>query len=459
MKNLFLTLLVFVISGWTFSQTFDTIVLHNSGPTDQRINLVIMGDGYSAADQGKFVTDATELKNYLFTIPPYSNYSEYFNIIGIKVISNESGVRHPASATDVSEPVFPASNPDIYLESSFDFQNIHRCLYSSNTNLATQVLAANVPFFDIGVILVNTPEYGGCAGTYAYFSAHANAKEIFIHEIGHSFAGLADEYWFAPTGERPNKTQDNNLATNKWRNWIGTDAVDMYPFTEDPTWFRPHQSCEMRYLDNDFCAVCREATIERIHELQGPIEAYLPTQFLLQAGTSDFDFEVDLILPNPNTLDFSWEFNGLKIDSINTNITLPLFDLNDGINTLVFSVVDTTHMVRTDNHETIHLNTVTWQINKSGVGVKDIKATESSFVIFPNPSADVVYIKSTQKTNSHLTFELVSLTGQVLKNETLSSDVNQTYAFKMGNIASATYLLNVYDKNGSKLYSQRIVKK
>lgn len=459
MKNLILFVLIFVFNGWSFGQVFDTIVLHSSGPTDKRINLVIMGDGYTVADQGKFVTDATGLKNYLFTIPPYSNYKEYFNIIAIKVISNESGVKHPATATDVSEPVFPASDPDTYLKTTFDYQNIHRCVYSSNTNLATQVLAANVPFFDIAVVLANTPEYGGCAGTYAYFTAHSNAKEIFIHEIGHSFAGLADEYWFASTGERPNKTQDNNPATNRWRNWIGTDAVDMYAFPEDPTWFRPHQNCEMRYLDNDFCAVCKEATIERIHELLGPIEDYTPTQLLSQAGPSSFDFEVNLIYPNPNTLNFSWEYNGVKVDSVNTNLTVLASQLNDGINTLIFSVVDTTEMVRTDNHETIHLNTVTWQINKSGVGIKEIKATESSFVIFPNPSAEIVYLKSNKKANEKLTFELVSLTGQVLRKETLDSNTDQTYAFKLGNIESATYLLNVYDVNGGKLYSHRIVKK
>lgn len=459
MKNLLSFCLVIFISGWSFSQVFDTLVIHSSGPTDKRINLVIMGDGYQISEQDKFITDAIGLKDYLFTTVPYSNYAEYFNVIAVKVISSESGIKHPATATDVAEPVFPASNPTTFLETSFDYQSIHRCIYTSNTNLTTQVLAANVPFFDIAVVVANTPEYGGCAGTYAYFSAHANAKEIFIHEIGHSFANLADEYWFAPTGESPNKTQDGNPGSNRWKNWIGTDNVDIYAFPEDPSWFRPHQNCEMRFLGNDYCAVCKEATVERIHELQGPIESYLPTQSTIQMAAIDLDFEVSLILPNPNTLDFSWELNGVEIDIINTNISIASSDLVDGLNTLNFSVIDNTPLVRTDNHETIHLNTVTWQINKSGLGIEEIKAKESSFVIYPNPSANVVYVKSNQKATGNLTFELISMAGKLLKSETLSPNASQVYAFKLGDIEPAAYLLNVYDVNRSKLYTLRVVKK
>src|SRR5690625_2046501 len=113
---------------------------------------------------------------------------------------------------------------------------------------------------------------------YSYFSKHESANQILIHELGHSFSGLADEYWFAPTGERPNKTQDNNPQTNRWRNWIGTENVGIYPFDEDPSWYRPHQNCLMRSLGNSFCAVCTEATIERIHQLQDPIESFSPLE-------------------------------------------------------------------------------------------------------------------------------------------------------------------------------------
>ncbi len=459
MKKHVLIILAVLFCGTIFAQVFDTIMLHNTGPTDKRINLVIMGDGYQASEQDKFIIDATGLKNYLFTTVPYSNYAEYFNVIAVKVISNESGIKHPATATDVIEPVFPVSNPDTYFETTFDYQDIHRCIYTSNTNLTTQVLAANTPFFDIAVVVANTTEYGGCAGTYAYFSAHANAKDIFIHEIGHSFANLADEYWFASTSERPNKTQVGSPSTNKWKNWIGTNGVDIYPFTEDPTWYRPHQNCEMRYLGMGYCSVCREATVERIHQLQGPIEGFSPSSSLLQMGTIDLDFEISLIFPNPNTLEFSWELNGVEINTSSTNITVTANDLVDGLNTLNYSVVDNTPLVRTDNHETIHLNTVTWQINKSGLGIEEIQAKESSFVLFPNPSTDMVYLKSNQKSNGNLTFELVSISGQVLKKVILSPDASQTFSFKMGDVETATYLLNVYDANGSKLYTHRLVKR
>lgn len=448
-----------LLCSLTFGQTFNTTMLLNNGPIDRRINIVILGDGFKANEQDEFLIAANNLRDYFISVSPYSGYIDYFNIIAVEVISAESGVKHPGTATDVTEPVFPVSNPDNYLQSSFDHQDIHRCIYPSSTMKTTQVLAANTPYYDVAVVIGNSPEYGGCAGTYAYFTTNVSSKTTFIHELGHSFAYLADEYWFPGSGERVNKTQDGDPLTNKWRNWIGYNLIGIYPFVEDSSWYRPAQNCTMRYSGVPFCSVCKEAIVERIHELVSPIEEYSPTSLSLDMEQNNLDFEVSLILPDPSYLEFSWELNGTEINNQDIGISISENDLVDGANTLKFSVIDNTPLVRTDNHDVIHLNTVVWTINKSGLGIEEIKATTSNLVLYPNPSADVIYVKSNKKSTGSLTFELVSITGQLVKKENLSPDASQRYTFATEGLESQTYILNIYDSNGVKLYTHRIIKK
>ncbi|HLW14414.1 MAG TPA: M64 family metallopeptidase [Flavobacteriaceae bacterium] len=459
MKKTVWIFLFFCTSIIGFTQTFDTVLLLDNGPSDKRINLVVLGDGYDASEQDVFMADATQLIDYLFTTPPFSNYSNYFNVYAVKIISPESGVKHPGTATDVAEPVFPISNPNTYLETTFDYQDIHRCIYTPNLNKTTQVLAANVPFYDEAFVIVNSPEYGGCAGLYSYFSAHSSANEIMVHELGHSFSGLADEYWFAPTGESPNKTQDSNSQTNRWRNWIGTDGVDVYPYEEDASWYRPHQNCVMRSLGNPFCSVCMEATIERVHQLQGPIESFSPLAEIVEIGEQSIDFEVALILPEPNDLVLSWELNNEVVEAQQANISIVESDLEEGDNFLVFRVIDNTPLVRTDNHHAIHVSTVTWVLNKETLGVEDMEVSENSFVLYPNPTANVVHVKSNQSLTSSLTYELVTSTGQLAKKGEMNLSNSKVYAIELSDLPPQVYILNVYDSQSNKLYTQKIVKK
>ncbi|MDQ0592596.1 hypothetical protein QFZ37_000965 [Chryseobacterium ginsenosidimutans] len=161
MKKIILSLF---LGSFSFAQVFETVPVLQNGANDKRINIAVLGDGFTAAQQSSFVTSAQSTVNYLFTKSPYTEYKNYFNAYAIKVLSPESGVKHPGTATDVTEPVFPVANPNNYFNSSFD-NGVHRCYYG-NTTKVTQVLAANLPDFDIAYILGNTPEYGGCGGTY-----------------------------------------------------------------------------------------------------------------------------------------------------------------------------------------------------------------------------------------------------------------------------------------------------
>lgn len=449
-----LSFLLFAFAVIIKSQTFTTVPILQNGDNSKRINVVILGDGYLATEQNKFITDAQAVVNYLISKSPYSAYKNYFNFYAVKVVSLESGIKHPGTGSDVTEPVIPVVNPNNYLSSSFDVGGTHRCIYGNNSKVS-QVLVANVPDYDIALIIANSSEYGGCGGQFAFFSAHTLAPDIALHELGHSFGLLADEYWFAPTGERPNKTQNSNSATIKWKNWVGTSSVGIYPYTESPTWFRPHQNCEMRYLNQAFCRVCRETLIERIHSFQGPIDSFTPANTSTLTASASMNFTVNLILPIPNTLNSSWKLNNISVGANLPTLTVTSAQLQNGNNQLLYTVVDDTSDVLTDNHSTLHFSTVAWTINKSSLGVQDVKGNEYSFVLYPNPTKDYVILESKSENLGDISVQIFDASGRLVSNQNFTNQ--DKYKIEMSDWNEGTYIVNVY-KSKSLILSQKISK-
>lgn len=448
--------LFFLLTGTLcFSQVFQTVPVLQNGPNDKRINIAVLGDGFTAAQQDDFVASAQSTINYLFTKSPYAEYKNYFNAYAVKVISAESGVKHPGTATDVTEPVIPVSNPDNYLGSSFDF-GVHRCIYSNTTNKVAQVLAANVPDYDITYILGNSTAYGGCGGTYAFASLNASANEIVVHELGHSFGKLADEYWFSGSGESPNKTQNSNPTTIKWKNWVGLNNVGIYPHAENPAWYRPHQNCEMRYLDRQFCSVCKEAIIERIHFLVSPVDSYTPTNSSMVDANSDVTFTINEILPIPNTLVNSWTLNGTALPSTSNSLVITPSQLNNGNNILIFSVTDNTALIKIDNHSTVHFNNITWTLNKSTLGASEVKAVERRFSIYPNPANNELYIKGKQEFSKNISVVLYDTSGKLIPVKFEMKD-SSTIFINIHNLPAGMYTLGVTEDKGL-IISQKIIK-
>ncbi len=405
-------LLSLFIGSFCFAQVFDKVAVLQSGTNDKRINIAVLGDGFTTAQQTSFVSSAQATVNYLFTKSPYKEYKNYFNAYAIKVISAESGVKHPGTATDVSEPVFPVANPNNYFSSSFD-NGVHRCYYG-NTTKVTQVLAASLPDFDVAYILGNTTQYGGCGGTYAFASLNSSANEIVVHELGHSFGKLADEYWFSGSGESPNKTQVSNPATVKWKNWVALNGVGVYPHAESPAWYRPHQSCEMRYLNQQFCSVCKEAIIEKIHTLVSPVDSYSPANTSSVNGNASVTFTVNEILPIPNTLVNSWKLNGTALSATSNSLTVNPNQLNNGSNTLIFSVNDNNPLVKVNNHSTVHFTNITWTLNKTALGISKIKAEERRFAIYPNPADNEFYVRGKKDFSKNVNLAVYDVSGRLI---------------------------------------------
>jgi hypothetical protein len=364
MKKIYLILLL--LSSFNLkAQIYDVDTLLYNGDINKLINIVILGDGYTVAQTSQFITNAQSMSNYLFSVEPFLQYKKYFNVFIIKVPSIQSGVSHPGTATDVPEPAIPVVSVNNFYGSRFDVSNIHRLLVPSNYSNINSVVANNFPLYDQILILANSTEYGGSGGTYATSSINTQANEIVVHELGHSFAGLADEYTIGGQGERPNRTTETNTNLVKWKSWLNINNIGIFSVGIDG-WQRPHQNCKMRALGLPFCSVCTEAIVEKIHSLTNPIQSFQPSNTtLITAGFISTTFSLNLIKPNPNTIGVTWKLNGL---TVGTNETLQLSSalLQNSTNTLTGYIIDNTSLSKSTTHASAHTYQVTWSITNCG---------------------------------------------------------------------------------------------
>jgi hypothetical protein len=428
MNKKLLALAVFFISTECMAQVFDKDTIIYNGTSDKLINFVILGDGYTTSELNKFVTDASTFTNSFFSEVPYSGYKKYFNVFIVKVPSNQSGASHPGTATDETEPVFPVATVDNYFGSTFDYSNIHRLLVATKTLNISNVLAANYPNYDQVLILVNSPYYGGSGGTYSVASTHTLSVQIAAHEIGHSFARLKDEYWAGDiyASEGVNMTKETNPAVVKWKNWIGINLIGIYQYCCGETsalWYKPHQNCKMQYLGPPFCSVCVQASVERIHSLVSAVYSFSPVNTSVDGINYPLKFKLSLIAPLPNSLKSNWLLNENFYKHNSDSVFIHETNLNNGINTLKVTIEDTTQLLRVDNHATLHISTVTWTINKSLTGIKDITGTSSEMAIemYPNPAAGYINIKLPELIKGKIKLEIYDLSGKRLKVRQLQS--------------------------------------
>ena len=448
------------------AQTFDVEAIKISGDNDKRINIVILSEGYQTSEFNKFTTDATNFSNELFNQSPFKEYAEYFNVYIIKVPSNESGADHPDTASDEGNYTgandIPLLTADTYFNTSFDTSGIHRLLYTYNSSIVYNVLANNFPEYDQPLLLVNSSIYGGAGGSYAVSSTHANANEIAIHELGHSLFNLKDEYYAgdAYVSEAINMTQETDPNLIKWENWINDNGINIYPYGTSgiaATWYRPHQSCKMRYLGVPFCSVCKEGIVEKIHSLVSPIDSYLPVSNSVEATTYPVDFQLNLIKPNPNTLENTWTLNAVEFDNDVDGISILETDLNIGNNNLTVVVHDASTFLRVDNHETLHVYTVNWAITKSALGIEDItsKINNLDITLFPNPAKSILNLKVESEDSVNLKVDIVSIDGKRIKTITVSSFQNQQ--IDISNLSQGIYITNFYENN-TLIASKRFIK-
>jgi hypothetical protein len=180
-------------------------IIAENGPADQKVDIVILGDGYSKDEMGKFRKDAVRLSGYLMGTEPFRSRSKDFNIRAIETPGETSGVNKP------HHHVFRRTPLSVQY-SSFDSERYALTF----DNPTVRDVASAVPY-DLMVILINERTYGG-GGIYNLFSTvsadNKFAEYMMIHEMGHQIAALADEYYTSPVSYQVPEVKVEPSETN-----------------------------------------------------------------------------------------------------------------------------------------------------------------------------------------------------------------------------------------------------
>lgn len=250
--------------------------------SENAVDIVILPDGYTNAELGKFITDCQYFAESLFAFEPFKSYQNKFNIKAVLAYSDESGVAIPA------ENIWPKT---VLSSHFYTFDSERYCMTFDNKTIRD--LAGQVPYDQI-YILTNTQKYGG-GGIYNFYSLSAagnvSSAKIIVHEFGHGFAGLADEYFDSSTSysEFYNinlEPYEPNITTlvdfnKKWKIFIDKNTPIPTPANEKTIgktgvfegggyigkgMYRPAYDCLMNtFKDDVFCKACENAIIQMIH--------------------------------------------------------------------------------------------------------------------------------------------------------------------------------------------------
>ncbi len=338
-------LLACVFAAPLSAQTVKTIL--NNGPVNNRYDIVILGDGYQAHEQGKFDTDAQNSINTLFAKPSYGAYKTFFNVHTVFRASNQSGADHP----DVSPPIVK----DTVYDATYNYGGTARCLYIKNTSRANADAQLAPDVEGRVIILVNDTRYGGCASTFAVSYTGSNGPEVQAHEFGHSFGGLADEYDYGRsgtyTGPEPsaaNLSADPTGAA-KWPLWLGFNGVSAFQGGGyyATGMYRPKNNCLMKSLGVPLCPVCNEQLVKQAYATVSGLENPSPSPSVpvtLQKPQTQV-FSISSIVPGNATI--TWSYGGQQVGT-GQSLTFDSTHFSSGRRTLTVSVKDPTSYVRKD---------------------------------------------------------------------------------------------------------------
>jgi hypothetical protein len=262
------------VTDWKADPALVPVVLHESGPASRRLDILILGDGYTAAEKEKFLRDARRFTQTLLEDPSFGAMKGRYNVRALFAPSLDSGVSEPRKGL----------NRRTALGLSFNTFDSERYLMTE-ANLDLRRLAAHAPYEAL-YLMANTSRYGG-GGIYNLYATFPSDNEydayVFIHEFGHSFGGLGDEYYDSDTAysdmyPRGVEPWEPNLTAFlkgvfKWKALVTPGTPIPTPHTVDrekgvvglfegagyaaKELFRPQWNCKMKGKGHvPFCKVC-----------------------------------------------------------------------------------------------------------------------------------------------------------------------------------------------------------
>lgn len=343
-----------------------TTILDN-GPTTNRVDISIVGDGYTESELALYETHAQTVMDGFLEEEPFNTYRNYFNFHRVDVISNESGVDHDPSYGTLK---------DTALDMNYFCSGTERllCINVSKAKAA----AANAPDADQVLAIANSSKYGGAGYTSSELATLAgdnnSAIELALHELGHSFGDLADEYSYGGdetyAGSEPSAvnlstyTADTLLTEQrKWFRWMGEFGVDAYEGGGYSTYgvYRPTLNSKMRSLSRDFEVVNAEQLIFKIYQTVTLIDSATSSD----VASDNTVFEVSTVQPVGHDLSFEWYLDDVLIEG-ETAATLDISTLQVAVGDYQLTVkgTDPTDWVRDEQKRQQWMtDTRSWQVH------------------------------------------------------------------------------------------------
>jgi hypothetical protein len=264
---------------------FETVDLEINGPVADKVDILFLAEGYTAGEMDKFMEDAERSAGYIFSEEPFKSMRKNFNVRAVKSDSRDSGTDIPGDGIW----------KNTVINSSFYTFGIERYMTTMDYKSVCDV-AAGAPYDQI-YILVNTDKYGG-GGIYNHYSISAadnfQSRAVVIHEFGHAFGGLADEYYnsavayndYFPLEVEP---WNPNLTTlvdfpSKWEHMVAEEVPVPTPAQDANKEivgvyegggyvakgvYRPMMDCRMHTNDASFCPVCSAALKKKMMQVTG----------------------------------------------------------------------------------------------------------------------------------------------------------------------------------------------
>lgn len=251
-------------------------IIHQGGPVDKSVNVVILAEGYTVSEMDKFRKYAQISCEQILAHAPFDKLKDRFNFYAVETASLETGVSVPR------ENIWKQTA----FSSHFDTFYSDRYLTTSNVKDIHDAIAG-VPYAHI-IILANTDVYGGGGIFNAYTlttTGHPDFKPVVVHEFGHSFAGLADEYYYDSdvldnTYSHSVEPWEPNITTlvdfsSKWKDMLDTNTKIPTDIKDAAKYkvgvyegagysakgiYRPAPDCRMKTNTcKGFCPVCQRA--------------------------------------------------------------------------------------------------------------------------------------------------------------------------------------------------------
>lgn len=390
-----------------------------SGDPAKRFNMVVLGDGYTAAELPAFREHLDKHLNVLWTIEPFKTYRSYINVYAVEIESAESGVDcdpgldSPRRDTPLGMGFWGGCNPS----------SVQRLLTVDGVaaNRFADLVAGTSPGNRQLLALGNSRTYGGAGGANATASG-GNALSALIspHELGHSLGGLQDEYDYLARGIRgapyaggePASAHHTLLTEQqlrdqraKWWRWLGEPSESggvigryesgMYAGTG--VW-RPSAHSIMKTLGYHFDQVGREVMTERISAKTSILQDGMPATAPIGA---DRVVWVETLHPVSHALEVTWTLDGAALPANGSrSVDLSTLDLTPGTHTLTATVVDPTEFVRDPaiRASAALTRSRTWTVDTAVTTAplpSPVTFTASTPTNRPVGGTDVVYVETT----------------------------------------------------------------